>query len=1364
MFDAISNASLALVSVNLDGQPATHFGFGNRADMFARRKEKHREGSTEESRKKRDRRSKSAEKHGLFPLNSPTDHVNNIIAIHGLGGDAFNTWTDKSGHMWLRDSLPKDLPGSKIWTYGYDSAIAWSSSISGITDFAHDLLERLSSISISPDGAKFPSILICHSLGGIVAKKALTLAKLLPGYESVGKSIKAVVFMGTPHRGSRMSSYLTPLSRIVNAVTFSTPIRADLIGNLQVLSRELSEIAELAGHQLNQIPVISFYEQKKMKGIDCLVVEPASAILGIDNERAIPINSNHRDMVRFASHEVERYHPVRNRIKNLVDQIAKENPQDSKYSRYVHKLYCVDYQTLLVETVQPYPGTGTWLFENKAFKSWARESFSGICWLRAPAGFGKTVIARSIVENLKARTKLTSKLGYLRKSVIVHYFFRHEKSDTLSEASFLRSALHQLLLESPKSHLLMDDRRYIHSPSRREFEQTFSLELPWMWSALEKVLAMEAFERSVVIMDALDEVSAVEISSILEKLISMIRDLNREKPSHRIKIVILARPNFHIEKIVRHSNAEIIEIGPRETATDLETYVNSIVKDFGAENGFPRDTVSKIQSRLISGASGMFLWAHLAWEHFKHGVTIWDRARIDRKLTSLGHLPRGLEELYRKLFLSIGEEVQKELVSIFMIMCAAARPLNCNELGILHSIGEWDEDDQENHVPLELELTLQRYCPNLFSVDSDGLIHFVHLSLKEYLVERLLNVTVESIHQHLVQKCIKYIHSAHFEKDAIEDHLSDKLEESHVYKWMWWARREECPLHKKYLLLDYCATFLKYHMEQIAYDDPAWIQYSQLAGTREVFHTLTERIHENHARHSLYGGETPLMHVLRIKNWDMVPKFVEANYNINEPIDSPYIWYGISTNLHEHITDTFVSLLLLANGADPDAKDGSGRTSLHFAIWNRNIAVVERLLEIEDLDVNAQDDHGDTPLHYQVSCGAVPTLLSHSRIDVSKINGQGMTAMALSAIWGDHTTFCNFLDETDFDLDKHCGGHSPLICACQQHWREITLKLIKKTSNVSKHRSLDQKTVLHWAVVNGWDDVLQMALSHGAKVNIADNSGKTALHYAAQLGHYKAARYLLRHGASARIQDAAGRTAVHTAAVEGFADTLRPLILESDCDPNDKDQQHRSLVHWAASCDWAFLMLTVLEMPDIDIRKRDHHGRTATHVAAICGCPNVLKLLIEHDIHDCSEVDAFGNTTLHLAARGQSVTAVEVLIPHYELQKNRINFWGQTALDVAMTYGAKDIKDLLLGEGVRFNSTRKFRVDKDEQAIAVHPTDYVQTPDHLSLLIINEEARKRRDKFYGKYKVEICESDESSGFEDSENSDESYESQSESKL
>ena len=113
-----------------------------------------------------------------------------------------------------------------------------------------------------------------------------------------------------------------------------------------------------------------------------------------------------------------------------------------------------------------------------------------------------------------------------------------------------------------------------------------------------------------------------------------------------------------------------------------------------------------------------------------------------------------------------------------------------------------------------------------------------------------------------------------------------------------------------------------------------------------------------------------------------------------------------------------------------------------------------------------------------------------------------------------------------------------------------------KASDINKHRELDGKSIVHWAVINDRNDVLDAAITHAnAKVNAMDASGKTGLHYAAELDLFRIARQLLRHGVSARIQDLFGRTPVLSVAVEVFLITLRLLLHESNSDPDDADEQ-----------------------------------------------------------------------------------------------------------------------------------------------------------------------------------------------------------------
>ncbi|KAL8818801.1 MAG: hypothetical protein Q9223_002642 [Gallowayella weberi] len=1025
--------------------------------MFRYEHRKHQRHSERSARPNAKQAEGRTEKHGLFSLSSPRNALTDVIAIHGLGGDAFSTWTDRHGHMWLRDALPRDLPRSNIWTYGYDSAVALSGSVSSIQDFARDLLERLLGIQASEKQTERPHIFICHSLGGIQLLKAALV-----------EEINLRTSIGPPG--------LTP-------------------------------------------------EQ---------VVEPASAVLGIANERPIPMDADHRNMVRFSPNQPEQYRPLKNALIGIVGKI---------------------------ET------------------------------------------------------------------------------------------------------------------------------------------------------DGLDETSNSESSSILGQFMEIIRSLNSSQRTQRVKLLVFSRPNHVIDKTLSGSNIAVLDMGRDQTSRDLQTFVSAVVPEFGNENNFPESAISRIQDRILAGADGMFLWAHLAWEHFKEGVTVWNRARIKSQLDSLGQLPHGLEKLYEKLLKSIDKNTRAELEPAFIVICAAARPLTCEELGEILAIESWHQNASEIDAPFAIETTILKLCPNLFKIDLDGIISFVHLSLKTFLLEVLLHLDSKVIHQYLARKVLRYFNFEDFRKDVIKDRTREKY--------------DGCLLHQRYTLYDYFTSFLKFHMEQIPYTDPTWIQYSKLGRDCDVFHAIAMKNHTGLFRrgHADYyspqdfGAETPLRHVLRLGALDLVRTFSHEGYSVDERVHD--FEDHSATALHKYITDRTKASLLLEMGADPNAKDLLDRTALHLAINYEQQDLMKELLAHPNIDVNAEDWIGQTPLHYQASTGSFPTLLYDRRVDLGKVNKAGITAFASNALWGGKTAFRCFVEHPDFAFDRCLGVLSPLICAAQQDWKDLTLLLIRRVSDANLHRGLDGKSIVHWAVINGWDDLLQAALSHAkANVNAIDHSGKTGLHYAAHMNRFSIVRQLLRHGASARIQDNAGRTAVHTAAVEGCADALRPLILESDFESDVADEQKRSIIHWVASCDWQDLMKMVLEIPEIDPKKRDHHGRTASHVAALCGCPNVLRALVDCGAFDAADTDAFGNTSLHLAARGQSLTAVEVLLPHFHVHKHRINRWGQTARDVAAVYGSHDVEAMLRDEGLRLQMT-------PVSVKPVHSEDvlYSQTPNHLALVKQDYSAR-----------------------------------------
>ena len=83
------------------------------------------------------------------PISDNTYEVS-VVAVHGLGGDLYRTWATGDSQrqiLWLSQLLPNELPGARIFSFGYESAPTFSRSVTGINDSATTLLHHLKSVT-----------------------------------------------------------------------------------------------------------------------------------------------------------------------------------------------------------------------------------------------------------------------------------------------------------------------------------------------------------------------------------------------------------------------------------------------------------------------------------------------------------------------------------------------------------------------------------------------------------------------------------------------------------------------------------------------------------------------------------------------------------------------------------------------------------------------------------------------------------------------------------------------------------------------------------------------------------------------------------------------------------------------------------------------------------------------------------------------------------------------------------------------------------------------------------------------------------------------------------------------------------------
>lgn len=153
-----------------------------------------------------------------------------IVFIHGLTGNAFNTWYHKdSDTHWPTELLKIDIPDARILTFGYDANFERffePRTVSRLTNHAEELVDQLERLrrresnneddngnnitnlsSSSRQTSSLSSRKICfvaHSLGGLVTAQALSYSNKSAErhLQQIERCTVSVVFLGVPNCGS----------------------------------------------------------------------------------------------------------------------------------------------------------------------------------------------------------------------------------------------------------------------------------------------------------------------------------------------------------------------------------------------------------------------------------------------------------------------------------------------------------------------------------------------------------------------------------------------------------------------------------------------------------------------------------------------------------------------------------------------------------------------------------------------------------------------------------------------------------------------------------------------------------------------------------------------------------------------------------------------------------------------------------------------------------------------------------------------------------------------------------------------------------------------------------------------------------
>ncbi|CAH0042190.1 unnamed protein product [Clonostachys rhizophaga] len=258
---------------------------------------------------------------------TPVDDNEKPVLKDTLGG----VDSESEPIFWPQDLLPSECPDARILVFGYDSKI--TKYLSGPANkgslLAHgkDLLFSL----IRERLVGRPLVFVAHSLGGIVVKEALARSSISSdlALKDVVKSTAAVMFLGTPHRGSpdlaALGEYVRSIASTLGIDT--SPALLDTLG-LKTTDLERAQESFSAIWQEYDFQVKTFQEglpvvKLGLGALTTKIVPDYSSTLGDHRERAETLQANHNELCRFSGDKDPNYRKVAGEFRSIYISIQK---------------------------------------------------------------------------------------------------------------------------------------------------------------------------------------------------------------------------------------------------------------------------------------------------------------------------------------------------------------------------------------------------------------------------------------------------------------------------------------------------------------------------------------------------------------------------------------------------------------------------------------------------------------------------------------------------------------------------------------------------------------------------------------------------------------------------------------------------------------------------------------------------------------------------------------------------------------------------------------------------------------------------------------------------------------------------------
>jgi len=359
--------------------------------------------------------------------------------------------------------------------------------------------------------------------------------------------------------------------------------------------------------------------------------------------------------------------------------------------------------------------------------------------------------------------------------------------------------------------------------------------------------------------------------------------------------------------------------------------------------------------------------------------------------------------------------------------------------------------------------------------------------------------------------------------------------------------------------------------------------------------------------------------------------------------------------------------------------DNVGRGVLHMAAAMRVPSETLVVLLEGNVNPNLRDYSGNTALHYAMEDKNIPlsvTLINNGS-DVFIENNDGKSPLIHAFDQGPEFTD-QFLIRIPEPIDRE--GNTPIFHAVRWNYPSVVRTIINAGEGVVNYQNLQGNTALHEAAHAGSPQIAAILLDAGANPNAVDNVGRTPLHHAIIWGILDLLKLLVENGGDINLKDGEGQTVLHMAASSGNNDILSWMLnsqVGSQIMVDSRDNNGQTALFLAAKFDKRRGCLILLEN-GADLLIRDRFGRTALHEALAAQSIESTRILIGAG-GDLFALDSAGQTPFDLLMMGGMDLLSELM--NRALLNNQDDM-GNTLLHRAIISGANDsIIHMLINNG-----------------------------------------------------------------------------------